>query len=467
MHGKYDIDEIKSRLSISDLFTRDSRILKRIGNTLVTHCPFHEERTPSCQVDDHNSSYHCYGCGAHGDIFDYWQQTRGVDFKTALEQIAGILGMSATDYADTPPPQPKYHATKVKTQKTEQPPKALDGSDLEKWQQANKKLSDCLKYQRKIAKWRGYSKSVISWACREGLIGLYDYYNTQRVALLVQMPQEGKLIPVASHIRLAPNSQGNPHAKQSWRFYPSGCGAWPFIYGDHEQAKYLFITEGQWDALALIDLMGWHKKTTWPDSLCVIGLRGASSGEKLIANYKLRKDAIAFAFADADQAGSNWFFQPCFKCPSHPKNQEADNPEVDCTRCEARKPSFIEQLQKKIKIIHGLQPQEAGNDLNDIIRSGELTRSNLLEFIKSKVPDHKAKPTGLTIFQYCRKIKDSETSPEIKQAIEHIMNDPTRPLKRKNLAWWVKHWERQELPPDKLQNLRTLWQEYATHEQIT
>lgn len=464
MPDHYDIDEIKSRLNITRLFELDSRHLKRSGSSLVAHCPFHDEKTPSCQVNEAKSNYHCYGCGAHGDIFEYWQQSRGCDFKTALEQLADIIGLSPVEMQAKAPKATKTNKPKIKK---EELPKELSGSSLSDWESANNRLKNDPAYQEKIAKWRGYTNTIIPWAAENNLIGLYQYYNKTRAALLVEMPTEKKLIPVGSHIRLSANSPGNKHTKQSWRFTPAGCGAWPFIVGDHTSAKYLFITEGQWDALALIDMMEWHKQHKWPTHICVIGMRGASSGDKLTENYSLRKDSIAFAFADADQAGSNWFFAPCYQCPKHPKNSDQNISTKDCQNCPQRKPSFIEKLQTKIKTVHGIQPAEAGCDLNDIISTGQLTKEHMRNFLKSKIPIHRAKPIGDTITQWCRKNKDANHPPEIINAIEQILTDKKRPKNRKPLSTWVTHWKKMNLNNDEINNLQATWEIYKQDNQLT
>ncbi len=41
-------------------------------------CPFHEDRTPSFSVDDSRGSYHCFGCGASGDVITFLMQVWGV-----------------------------------------------------------------------------------------------------------------------------------------------------------------------------------------------------------------------------------------------------------------------------------------------------------------------------------------------------------------------------------------------------
>lgn len=51
-------------------------------------CPFHNEKTPSFTVNDHKQFYHCFGCGAHGDIFNFIMATEGINFIQALTQLA-------------------------------------------------------------------------------------------------------------------------------------------------------------------------------------------------------------------------------------------------------------------------------------------------------------------------------------------------------------------------------------------
>ena len=67
--------------------------LKRAGqNRLQGLCPFHEERTPSFGIDPVEKLYHCFGCGAGGDVFSFAMETEGLDFGAALEWLAERAG---------------------------------------------------------------------------------------------------------------------------------------------------------------------------------------------------------------------------------------------------------------------------------------------------------------------------------------------------------------------------------------
>lgn len=60
--------------------------LRRLGSRLVGLCPFHEERTPSFFIFSDNH-YHCYGCGAHGDIIGFVMKARGLSFVEAVRYL--------------------------------------------------------------------------------------------------------------------------------------------------------------------------------------------------------------------------------------------------------------------------------------------------------------------------------------------------------------------------------------------
>ena len=63
--------------------------LKRAGvGRLQGLCPFHEERTPSFGINPVEKVYHCFGCGAGGDVFRFVMDTEGLDFSEALESLA-------------------------------------------------------------------------------------------------------------------------------------------------------------------------------------------------------------------------------------------------------------------------------------------------------------------------------------------------------------------------------------------
>ncbi|MGA7732906.1 MAG: DNA primase [Chloroflexia bacterium] len=86
------IAEIKQRLDVETVVGETVR-LSRTGRNLKGLCPFHGEKTPSFVVYPKDGSYHCFGCGAGGDIFTFVMKTQGLDFRGALEKLAGRAGV--------------------------------------------------------------------------------------------------------------------------------------------------------------------------------------------------------------------------------------------------------------------------------------------------------------------------------------------------------------------------------------
>lgn len=93
--SSYDfaIEEIKRRLSIVDLIGTYIS-LKRSGRTYKGLCPFHDDKNPSMQVNDEKGLYHCFSCGAGGDIFSFLVNYRNLTFKEALEELAQKLNIT-------------------------------------------------------------------------------------------------------------------------------------------------------------------------------------------------------------------------------------------------------------------------------------------------------------------------------------------------------------------------------------
>src|SRR5919107_1840647 len=77
--------------------------LKPAGPRRMTGlCPFHDERTPSFGIDPVEKLYHCFGCGAGGDVFKFAMETEGLDFAAALEALAERTGIELEREAEDP-----------------------------------------------------------------------------------------------------------------------------------------------------------------------------------------------------------------------------------------------------------------------------------------------------------------------------------------------------------------------------
>ena len=86
------IDELRSRLALSDLVGRRVKLVPK-GGRLAGLCPFHNEKTPSFYVNDSEGFYHCFGCGANGDMISWLRETDGLDFIEAVRQLSDMAGL--------------------------------------------------------------------------------------------------------------------------------------------------------------------------------------------------------------------------------------------------------------------------------------------------------------------------------------------------------------------------------------
>jgi len=86
------LDQIRRRISLADVIGRYTVVQKR-GSNLTACCPFHNEKSPSFYIYEEDGHYHCYGCKAHGDVFSFLMEKKGVAFPEAVEELAGQAGL--------------------------------------------------------------------------------------------------------------------------------------------------------------------------------------------------------------------------------------------------------------------------------------------------------------------------------------------------------------------------------------
>ncbi|HEX6300549.1 MAG TPA: DNA primase [Acidimicrobiia bacterium] len=93
MADRGDIDRVREATDILDLISEVTNVRKS-GRSYMAVCPFHQEKTPSMSVDRARGLYHCFGCGKGGDVFQFVEETRGVDFGEALDILATKAGIT-------------------------------------------------------------------------------------------------------------------------------------------------------------------------------------------------------------------------------------------------------------------------------------------------------------------------------------------------------------------------------------
>jgi DNA primase len=93
-------DDLKERVraAIDIVSVIGERVaLKKAGRNFLGLCPFHNEKTPSFNVNPERQIYHCFGCGAGGDVFGFLIAHDKVSFPEALRSLADKAGIPLTD----------------------------------------------------------------------------------------------------------------------------------------------------------------------------------------------------------------------------------------------------------------------------------------------------------------------------------------------------------------------------------
>ncbi len=86
------ISTLRQRVSLTDAVSKHVRLLRK-GQMMMGLCPFHGEKTPSFSINPSRGTYHCFGCGARGDVIDFVRQHTRVSFADAVISLAGSIGM--------------------------------------------------------------------------------------------------------------------------------------------------------------------------------------------------------------------------------------------------------------------------------------------------------------------------------------------------------------------------------------
>jgi DNA primase len=86
------LDRIRAASDIVEVIGGYLR-LKRAGSNFVALCPFHQEKTPSFNVNPRRQIFHCFGCHKGGDVFRFVQEYEGVSFIEAVRRLADRAGI--------------------------------------------------------------------------------------------------------------------------------------------------------------------------------------------------------------------------------------------------------------------------------------------------------------------------------------------------------------------------------------
>jgi putative DNA primase/helicase len=181
-------------------------------------CPFHDDTQPSLSVDLTRGLFRCFGCGAKGDVFNFFMRRHGCDFKAALHELARLAGLD-------PETRPK-----------EDDP----GLTLEQFATAKKLEVNFLQsYGVKESKGKDGQQPYV----------VFEYRDI-----------DGKLVKESTRMRFSMGER--PKAKRRGKAIPYGLWRIPEMLAEGE----LIICEGESDSL-----------TAWLYSLPALGLPGKTT----------------------------------------------------------------------------------------------------------------------------------------------------------------------------------------------
>lgn len=121
-------EEIKKTYSMRDILARYGLHPNRSG---FICCPFHKEKTASMKI--YQDSYYCFGCGAHGDVFDFVSAMDNLSFREAFLDLGGTYEHREEPFSER---MARYHARKDREMREKQ------AEDLNKQRQINIELID-------------------------------------------------------------------------------------------------------------------------------------------------------------------------------------------------------------------------------------------------------------------------------------------------------------------------------------
>ncbi len=258
---RYDTEEIRRRLPMLDVVAACGVVVRRSGVNSKCACPFHGERTPSMVIyEDHA---HCFGCSWNGDIFSWWQASKGVDFVQAVRDLAGMAGVREVEAWEADRWRAASRLPQRPPQREREAPSLpeLDGLTGEE--------------MAALAELRGLRVEGVRRAAAAGILWGCSHQG-QRAWVLTDRSRRNAQFRRLDGRRWYGEVKAWT-AAGSWAAWPVGCA-------EMGLAERVALVEGGPDALAMCDLMdGWG----WSlEEGAVVAMFGASAA---IAGWVLGK----------------------------------------------------------------------------------------------------------------------------------------------------------------------------------
>lgn len=93
LYTRESVERVRDAVDMVDLVGTRTELRRAGAGRYSGLCPFHEERSPSLSVDSGQKLFHCFGCQVGGDAITFVREAEGLDFKAAVEWLAGRYGV--------------------------------------------------------------------------------------------------------------------------------------------------------------------------------------------------------------------------------------------------------------------------------------------------------------------------------------------------------------------------------------
>lgn len=93
MYTKSDIKKVRDTVDITEFLEKRGFSFKQTGTSRVGLCPIHNEKSGSFHIKPDTNTFHCFGCGAGGDVISLVQQMEGLSFTGAIQMLAEEYGI--------------------------------------------------------------------------------------------------------------------------------------------------------------------------------------------------------------------------------------------------------------------------------------------------------------------------------------------------------------------------------------
>jgi DNA primase len=94
-------DEIAQANDIIDVISSYTNV-KRRSKSFIALCPFHPDRNPSLHISPQKQVYHCFSCGASGNVFTFVQEYEKIPFMEAAQKLAVRAGIDMGSFSGKP-----------------------------------------------------------------------------------------------------------------------------------------------------------------------------------------------------------------------------------------------------------------------------------------------------------------------------------------------------------------------------